>query len=71
MESIRRGVLDTLHARGMTVNRAHWHPSSSAIAAFPIKVKRFMVPRGFVIGKCRLSIDIKGLAVDLGLWRVV
>jgi hypothetical protein len=33
-----------------------------AIVAFPINPKRFMVPAGFVIGKCRLSIDIKGLA---------
>jgi hypothetical protein len=40
-------------------------PACSAIAAFPINPKRFMVPTGFVIGKCRLSTDIKGLAVGL------
>jgi hypothetical protein len=39
--------------------------------AFPIFRKRFMVPRGFAIGKLGLSINIKGLAKAKGLWRAV
>jgi hypothetical protein len=42
-----------------------------ANAAFPINPKRFMVPSSFAAGKCRLSINIKGLAVSRSLWRVV
>jgi hypothetical protein len=38
---------------------------------FPLSEKRFMVPRGFAIGKLKISINIKGLAVAQGLWRVV
>jgi hypothetical protein len=44
-------------------------PDLSAIAAFPIVRKRFMVPRGFAIGKLGFSINIKGLAKAKGLWR--
>jgi hypothetical protein len=71
VKSMSRSVLDTPHARGMTVHWAAKHSLPLAIAAFPIKAKRSMVPRGFVIGKCRLSIDIKGLAEVPRLWRAV
>jgi hypothetical protein len=30
-----------------------------------------MVPRDFAIGKVELSINIKGLAEAMGLWRAV
>jgi hypothetical protein len=46
-------------------------PDILAIVAFPIVPKRFMVPRGFAIGKIRLSINIKGLAGAQDLWRAV
>jgi hypothetical protein len=42
-----------------------------AIVAFPINPKRFMVRSGFAVGKCGLSMNIKGLAVAKRLWRVV
>jgi hypothetical protein len=38
---------------------------------FPFSLKGFMVPRGFAIGKLKISINIKGLAVAEGLWRAV
>jgi hypothetical protein len=38
---------------------------------FPLSRKRFMVPLDFAIGKLRYSINIKGLAETLSLWRAV
>jgi hypothetical protein len=46
-------------------------PTFSPFRYFPFARKGFMVPRGFAIGKLRLSINIKGLAVTEGLWRTV
>jgi hypothetical protein len=46
-------------------------PDLSAIVAFPIVLKRFMVPRDLAIGKVILSINIKDLAERLSLWRAV
>jgi hypothetical protein len=46
-------------------------PIFSPFRYFPFARKGFMVPRGFAIGKLRLSINIKGLAVSEGLWRTV
>jgi hypothetical protein len=43
----------------------------SPLGHFPFVQKRFMVPPRFAIGKCRISSDIKGLAVGFSLWRAL
>jgi len=43
----------------------------SPLLHFPLSRKRFMVPRGFAIGRLGLSINIKGLGRSPSLWRAV
>jgi len=67
-----------LKARSHTLNWRMWKgegvPNAqifSPLWHFPLSRKRFMVPPYFAIGKCQISINIKGLAAPLGLWRAV